>query len=81
MATSMNVSLPESLKEYVRQRAEEGDFASPSEYIRCLIREDKERRARERLEGLLLEGLSSGQPREVDDAYWQDKEKRLRTAP
>lgn len=42
--TSLNISLPEALKEYVEGQVESGDWGTPSEYIRDLIRQDKERR-------------------------------------
>ena len=80
MATSINISLPESLKEFVRKRTMEGDFSSPSEYIRSLIRQDKERLGGRRLEDQLLEGLSSGPPRQVGDAYWAEKRRGLEPA-
>jgi antitoxin ParD1/3/4 len=42
--TSLNISLPEALKEYVEGRVATGDWGTPSEYVRELIRQDKERR-------------------------------------
>ena len=42
--TSLNISLPEALKEYVEGQVASGDWGTPSEYVRDLIREDKERR-------------------------------------
>lgn len=42
--TSLNISLPEALKEYVEKQVNSGDWGTPSEYIRELIRQDKERR-------------------------------------
>jgi antitoxin ParD1/3/4 len=42
--TSLNVSLPEALKQYVEGQVASGDWGTPSEYIRELIRQDKERR-------------------------------------
>src|SRR5207253_3498817 len=42
--TSLNISLPEALKEYVEGQVASGDWATPSEYVRELIRQDKERR-------------------------------------
>lgn len=42
--TSLNISLPEALKEYVENQVASGDWGTPSEYIRELIRQDKERR-------------------------------------
>lgn len=42
--TSLNISLPEALKEYVEGQVASGDWGTPSEFIRELIRQDKERR-------------------------------------
>ncbi len=54
---SMNISLPEPLKEFVDGQVASGRYSSASEYVRELIREDEKRKAKERLEVLLLEGL------------------------
>lgn len=42
--TSLNISLPEVLKAYVEGQVASGDWGTPSEYIRELIRQDKARR-------------------------------------
>lgn len=42
--TSLNISLPEALKAYVEGQVASGDWGTPSEYVRELIRQDKERR-------------------------------------
>jgi antitoxin ParD1/3/4 len=42
--TSLNISLPEVLKNYVEGQVASGDWGTPSEYVRELIRRDKERR-------------------------------------
>ncbi|MGA7380210.1 MAG: hypothetical protein WBX03_05110 [Terriglobales bacterium] len=42
--TSLNISLPEALKEYVEGQVATGDWGTPSEYVRELIRQDKGRR-------------------------------------
>ena len=65
----ISVSLSENLKEKVDDRLAESDFSSASEYVRTLIRADLKRYAREQLEAQLLEGLNSGEPEEVTDAY------------
>ena len=77
MTTSMNISLPESLKDYVRQRVVQRHYSNPSDYIRALIREDRKHAAEEELETLLLQGLESGTPVHVDDAFWKKKRDRL----
>ena len=56
--TSINISIPESLRAYVESQIEHGDWATPAEYIRDLIRQDRERRLA-LLEETLLEGLAS----------------------
>jgi len=67
--TSMNVSLPEELKEYAEQQTKHG-YSTPSEYVRELIREDQKRRAKEKLNALLLEGLDSGDGLPMDAEFW-----------
>jgi antitoxin ParD1/3/4 len=57
--TSMNVSLPEDLKEYIESQARQG-YSTPSEYVRELIRSDRKQKERERLDSLIVEGLQSG---------------------
>ena len=56
--TSMNISLPDPLKAYVEERVESGDFGTPSEFIRGLIRQDKDQR-RSRLEAELIDALQT----------------------
>jgi len=69
--TLMNVSLPQELKRYIDAQTKSG-YSTPSEFVRELIREDRKRRSRERLEQLLLEGLDSGRPLRADGRFWAD---------
>jgi antitoxin ParD1/3/4 len=55
--TSLNISLPDPLKSYIEERVASGDYGTPSEFVRSLIRQDKEQR-RGRLEAELLEALA-----------------------
>jgi antitoxin ParD1/3/4 len=60
MAT-MNISLPDPMKEWVEQRARLGQYSNSSDYLRDLIRKDQERtEAIEELQALIDEGLESG---------------------
>lgn len=59
MAT-MTISLPEPLRSFVENQVAEAGYGTASEYLRELIRADQKRRAEEKLEQLLLEGLNSG---------------------
>ncbi len=56
---TMNISLPDPLKQFVDGQVAEGRYSSVSEYMRELIRADEKRKAETRLETLLLEGLQS----------------------
>jgi len=58
---SMNISLPDPLKQFVDGQITEGRYSSVSEYVRELIRADEKRKAEERLETLLLDGLNSAE--------------------
>ncbi len=67
---SMNISLPEQMKEWVDTRVEGGDYASASDYVRDLIRKDREfRDKREALIQALVEGEESGisEPQSLDE--------------
>ena len=70
--TTMSISLPKALKDYIQKRVAEGDFSNASDYVRQLLREERKSRAEKRLEILLLEGLDSGEPQEATDDYWND---------
>lgn len=56
---SMNISLPDPMKEFVDEQIAQGRYSSASEYVRELIRADEKRKAEEQLEAKLLEGLNS----------------------
>ncbi|MFZ4685322.1 MAG: type II toxin-antitoxin system ParD family antitoxin [Hyphomonadaceae bacterium] len=71
---SMNISLPEPLKQFVDGQISTGRYSSASEYIRELIRADEKRKAEELLEAKLLEGLNSAES-ELTAADWTDLRK------
>jgi antitoxin ParD1/3/4 len=56
---TMNISLPEPLKDFVDQQIAAGRYSTASEYVRELIRNDEKQKAEERLATLLREGLQS----------------------
>jgi antitoxin ParD1/3/4 len=75
--TSMNISLPKALREYVEQQSSSG-YSTPSEYVRELIREDQKRRAHQRLDALLTEGLESGAPIPATPEFWDGLKREAR---
>ena len=74
---SLNISLPQSLKDYVEYQVKDSGYSTPSEYIRELLRQDQKRSAREKLEAMLLEGMNSGEPIEITPEYWENKRQQL----
>lgn len=78
--TTLNISLPESLREYVDAKVAQGAYETPSDYIRQLIHEDQSRADRQRIDALLIEGLESGEPIEINDQWWEKKEAELLNA-
>lgn len=60
--TTMNVSMPKSLRKYVESEVKRGGYSSASELFREMVRQRKEEKKRSlaRLEELLVEGLESG---------------------
>ena len=69
---SLNISLPSSMRAYVEEQVASGGYSTASEYIRELIRADQKRKAQERLETLLLEGLDSGAATPMTKEDWAD---------
>ena len=75
----MNISLTAPLKAFVDSRVSSGDYTSASEFVRELIRAAQKRHTRQqRLDELLLQGLSSGETVDVDDGYFERKKQKLR---
>ena len=57
--TTMNISLPDSMRAFVDERLDGDGYGSASEYVRELIRSDQKRVEQEKLEKLLLKRLES----------------------
>lgn len=68
---SMNLSLPDPLKQFVDGQIAQGRYSSASESVRELIRADKKRTAEDQLEAKLLEGLNSAESA-LTLADWKD---------
>ena len=77
--TTLHISLPEALKEFALRRVEEGAFSNPSDYVRSLIRADRERGLKlETLRGDLQQGLDEldrGEGIPGDEAFRQLEER------
>lgn len=75
--STMNISLPESLKSFVDEQVERRGYGTSSEYVRELIRKDQDR---VQVRGLLLAGAASAPSTEADETYFDDLRRRVRQA-
>jgi antitoxin ParD1/3/4 len=75
LMTTMNISLPESLKDFVDEQVAGRGYGTSSEYVRELIRHDQDR---QRLRGLLLDGAASAPAGLADQAYFEGLRERIR---
>ena len=75
---TMNISLPENLKEFVESQVQSGSYASVSEFMRELVRREQKARSREELEKQLLEGLNSGDGIEATPEMWRELRQDVR---
>jgi antitoxin ParD1/3/4 len=56
---TMTISLPSDMREYIDNRTQTGGFGNASEYVRDLIRRERDRRAQQLLEEQLINNLRS----------------------
>lgn len=75
--STMNISLPATLKAFVDAQVIERGYGTSSEYVRDLIRKDQERL---HVRGLLLAGAESHAGRPADAAYFEGLRRRVRDA-
>jgi antitoxin ParD1/3/4 len=73
--STMNISLPDSLKAYIDEQVACRGYGTTSEYLRELIRQDQDR---QRLRGLLLDGAASPASAPVDTGYFDALRRRAR---
>ena len=82
-SSTMTISLPEDLKQFVKKRSLTAHYGTPSDYIRGLIREDLKRLEEDRLEVELLKGLKSGKGIRMTKDAWKklkaEAAKRIRS--
>ena len=73
--STMNISLPNTLKSFVDEQVSQGAYGTSSEYVRELIRKDKERL---QLRSLLMAGAASAPAPVADAAYFDSLRERVR---
>jgi antitoxin ParD1/3/4 len=67
--TTINISLPDQMKQFVDEEMGEGGYRDPSDYFNALLQEQLKRKAEQKLEALLQEGLAT-KSAPVDKKDW-----------
>ncbi len=73
--STMNISLPEALKAFVDEQVTQRGYGTSSEYVRELIRKDRDR---QHLRALLLAGAESAPAAVADADYFDGLRDRVR---
>ena len=71
---TIQISLPEPLREFVEAEVRSGKYSDASEYLSRLVQQDQQdwkEREKARLEEAVLAGLASGEPLEMTPAIWR----------
>lgn len=74
--TTMNVSLPDAMREWVDAQVKGGEYANASDYIRDLIRHDQ--RQQRTLREAIDEGMASGRSARSVEDIMNDAKARLK---
>ena len=70
--TTLTISLPDSLKEFIDREVQTKGYGNVSEYVRGLLRQAQEKEADARLEAMLLEGLNSTAETPISPEFWTE---------
>lgn len=76
--STMNISLPEEMKDFVDEQVSSRGYGTSSEYVRDLIRKEQDRQA---LRALLLAGASSKPGAPADAGYFSALREQVRGEP
>ena len=75
---SMNISMPDPMKNWVQAQINDGKYASSSDYVRDLIRKDQHEKDKlAALQAAITLGIESGQAGELDVASIKQKARQM----
>jgi antitoxin ParD1/3/4 len=72
----ITLSITEDLQAFLECQTIKNGFRSTDDYLCHLLESERDR---ERLEGMLIEGIESGKRIEVDDEWWEHKQRNIIT--
>ncbi|MGA2167360.1 MAG: type II toxin-antitoxin system ParD family antitoxin [Terracidiphilus sp.] len=70
--TTLTISLPDSLKDFIDREVKTKGYGNVSEYVRGLLRDAQAKEADARLEALLIEGLTTGEDIPLSPDFWSE---------
>jgi antitoxin ParD1/3/4 len=70
--TTLTISLPDSLKEFIDREVQAKGYGNVSEYVRGLLRDAQNKEADARLEAMLIEGLTAGEDIPLSPEFWSE---------
>ena len=73
---TMNISIPDNLKSFVDEQVSARGYGTSSEYVRELIRNDRDR---QQLRGLLLAGAQTEPTEAMSPDYFDQLRNRVRS--
>ena len=76
--TTINISLPDTMKAFIDDRIAEDGYSTASEYFLELVRQDQQRKEQKKLEAVLLERLQGDDWQEMSQPDWDSLRQELR---
>jgi antitoxin ParD1/3/4 len=71
MRTTMNISLPAPLKNWVEQQVEKRGYSTASEFVRDVLRREQEQVVRAAIDQRLTEAIKSGKSTAMTAEDWK----------
>jgi antitoxin ParD1/3/4 len=68
----MTVNLPKKLETFLQEQSAAEEFAPPDEYGAKVVADERKRKAIEKVNALLLEGINSGPATPLTEADWEE---------
>ena len=70
MNTTLNISMPVNMKSTIQQVVGAGNYSTPSDYIRSLVRDDIARQEGRHIDALVTQAILSGEPEKMTKSSW-----------
>lgn len=75
--TTLNITLSDSIAEFVEEQVASGRYHTPSAYVESLIKQDQRRVDHKALESLLSETLDGDELPCMTDEWWHEKRSQI----